>query len=176
MENEEKVYTKKEVFSEMMKKLYVFAKVCYIICLIAAPVLVILGVVFGLNNTIDGRTTGETIISFSVLALYAFSAAGLLWNVEMLFKDMGENGSPFSEKSGHYITKTARFLLILSVVPALIGKIAMGILSGITKAESELQFDFGFGGIIFGLILLYISLAFDYGYKLENKDKEKNKE
>ncbi len=174
-ESEKEEYTRAEVFSAVARKTYLVFKVLFYICIAIACAAAISGVILASTNAIEKWSVYETLLFFFEVSIYASISAILIKNVGKLFRDMANAKSPFCEKAGRYITKTARYIFILSVVPALIGNVAIGILNTSSGLESELRFKFGYTGILAGVITLFLSMVFDYGYELQQKADEKEK-
>ena len=153
---------------KMAKICHVIAKVLYCVACVACLVFVALAIALSVTDAVQSLTKAETAVLFSTLALFAFICIGLLWNVEGIFKSIVKEQSPFSVSVSHYLKKVAIFILILSIVPALLGSI---ILRSIYP-ETELVFPISVGGIIAGVVLLLIGMFFKYGKDLQKNDDE----
>ncbi|MCH5156444.1 MAG: hypothetical protein J1G02_01040 [Clostridiales bacterium] len=146
----------------------IISKVLYILSCVVCLAFIVLAIVLPLTNTIDTVSNGETAVTFATFALYAFVCIGLLWNIEGLFKAIVKEQSPFTERVSHYLKKVAVFVIVLSVVPALIGSTVMQIVN----PETETVFPIELGGIIAGVVLFLVGLFFNYGKELQDKDDE----
>lgn len=144
------------------------AKVLYLLSIAACVTFVVLAIVLSNTDTITSYTKAETAMIFSTLAIYSFVLIGLMWNVEGIFKSIVSEGSPFAERVCHYVKKVAVFVIILSVVPALIGSI---ILRSIYP-ETDVSFPIDVGGIIAGVVFFVVGLVFNYGRELQKRDDE----
>ena len=150
------------------KVCYIVSKVLYLLAFAVCLTFIVLAISLSLTDAISSLTPAETALLFTTLALYVFVCIGLLWNVEGLFKSIAKDQSPFSEAVSHYLKKIAVFIIILSVVPALIGSILVRII----VPETELVFPIEVGGIIAGAVLFLIGMFFKYGIELQKKDDE----
>ena len=153
---------------KISKVCHIVAKVLYCISLAVCLILIALAIALPLTNTTGELTAAETAVMFGTLALYAFTCAGLLWNVEGLFKYINKELAPFNDKVCHYLKNIAIFILVLSVIPALLGSILLKALC----PETELTFPIELGGIVAGVVLLLVSLFFEYGNELQKQDDE----
>ena len=153
---------------KMAKVCYILSKVLYFLSCIACIVFIALAIILSLTHAIKTLTVAETAITFSTLALYAFFAIGLLWNVESIFRSINECNAPFGERVSHYLTKIAIFVILLSSVPALVGSTLLRVIC----PASEMIFPIEFCGIISGLVLFLIGLFFKYGKELQRNDDE----
>lgn len=159
--------TKKQII-KMSKVCYIVTKVLYILCCVLCLVFIVLAIALSCAHAIESLTVAETAIIFSTLALYAFMCIGLLWNVESLFKSVGDEQAPFGERVSHYLKKIAIFIILLAVVPALIGSI---LLRAICQS-TEIIFPISFSGIVSGVVLFLIGMFFKYGKELQKNDDE----
>lgn len=151
------------------KVCHIVSKVLYIAAFAVCLAFIALAIALPLtDNAIDTLTNAETAVLFATLALYAFVCIGLLWNVEGLFKSIAKDGSPFSESVSHYLKKIAIFIMLISVVPALVGTTVVRIVYPAT----ELIFPIEVGGIIAGIVLFIIGMFFDYGNELQKSEDE----
>ena len=150
------------------KVCHIIAKVLYIAACAVCLAFIALAIALPLTNAIDTLTNAETAVLFATLALYAFICIGLLWNVEGIFKCLVKDGSPFSEGVCHYLKKIAVFVLVLSVVPAIVGTTLIRIICPAT----EITFPIEVSGIIVGVVLFVIGVIFDYGKELQKRDDE----
>ncbi|MCH5164812.1 MAG: DUF2975 domain-containing protein [Clostridiales bacterium] len=160
---------------ETKNKIVKTAKVCYIVskviyCLSFAACLtfIVLAIALPLSNAVKSFTKAETATIFSTLALYAFMCIGLLWNVEGLFKSVVQNQTPFSEAVNHYLKKIAIFILLVSLIPAIVGSTVLRI----ACPETELTFPVAMGGVVGGIVLFLIGMFFKYGNELQKQDDE----
>ena len=153
---------------KMAKTCYVIAKVLYILAMVACVAFIVLAIALPTSGVVKNMTAAETAVLFATLALYAFVCVGLLWNVEGMFKSIAQEKSPFSQAVSHYFKKIAIFVIILSLVPALIGSIVLRAV----YPETELTFPIEFGGVVAGLVLLVIGVFFNYGDELQKQDDE----
>ena len=162
-------FPKAEIFSAVARKVGSGLKVFYYICLAVTVSAIVLGIILASEHAIKEWTKGETLLFFGIVALYAFLSVGLFWNVEELFKNMADEKSPFCERAGHYINKTAFYIFALSILPSLVGMVVLGIMQTSYGIVSSLKFEFGYSGVISGIITLFLSMVFDYGYELQQK-------
>lgn len=153
---------------KMSRVCYIVSKVLYILSFVACLVFIVLAIALSCTHAIKSLTVAETAIIFSTLALYAFMCIGLLWNVESIFKSVGDVQAPFGERVSHYLKKIAVFVILLSVIPGLVGSI---LLRAICPA-TEVVFPIEFGGIIAGIVLFLIGLFFKYGSELQKNEDE----
>lgn len=131
-------------------------------------VFVVLAIVLSSTKTIKSLTVAETACLFGTLALYSFMSIGLLWNVASIFKNIEQEKAPFSEKVSHYLNRSAIFVVLVSIIPAIVGSTILRILYPAT----ELTFPISLGGIISGITILMISLFFNYGKELQQNEDE----
>lgn len=147
---------------------YIISKVLYILSFLACLAFVTLAIALACTHAIKSLTVAETAIVFSTLALYAFVCIGLLWNVESIFKSVGDIQAPFGERVSHYLKKIAVFVILLSVIPALVGSILLRTICPAT----EIVFPVEIGGIIAGVVLFLIGMFFKYGNELQKNEDE----
>ncbi len=147
---------------------YVISKVLYFLSFAACIAFIILAIALSCTHAIETLTVAETAILFGTLALYAFMCIGLLWNVESIFKSVGDAQAPFGERVSHYLKKIAIFVILLSVIPALVGSILLRTIC----PSTELVFPIEFAGIIAGLVLFLIGMFFKYGKELQKNEDE----
>ena len=159
--------TKNEII-KIAKISYIVSKILYCLSFLACIVFIILAFVLSANNPIESFAPAETGVFFGTLALYSFMFIGLLWNVESLFKSIAKEQAPFSESVSHYLKKIAIFIILVSVVPALVGSC----LAKIVYPTTELLFPIELSGVIAGIVLFLIGLSFKYGQELQRKDDE----
>lgn len=150
------------------KACYIISKVLYISSFVACLAFIVLAIALSCTNAITTLTVAETAILFSTLALYAFMCIGLLWNVESMFKSIVENKAPFGESVSHYLKKIAVFVILLSVVPALIGSILIRAIC----PSTEIVFPISFSGIVAGVVMFMFGMFFKYGKELQKNDDE----
>ena len=153
---------------KLAKACHITAKVLYILAFAVCLAFVALAIALPLTGAIDKYTKSEVAIIFSTLAVYAFICIGLLWNVEGMFKSIVKEGTPFCKSVSHYLKKSAIFVLVLAVVPALLGTTVLNIV----YPESELVFPVSVSGIVVGALLLILGIIFKYGNELQNRDDE----
>lgn len=146
----------------------VIAKVLYLLACVEFVALIVLAIVLPQVHPLESYTSKETAVFFIELALYAFILIGLLWNVESLFKTIATERTPFAERVGHYLKKTAIFTIVLSIVPAVVGTS----LAHLLCKGTELVFPTEGGGVAIGVVLLLIGVFFKYGTELQKKDDE----
>ena len=144
----------------------IVSKVLYIVAIAACVTFVVLAITLPLNHVVQSMTDGETAVVFATLAVYAFICVGLLWNIEGVFKAIAAEGSPFGERVSHYLKKVAVFVIVLSIVPAILGTAVVRAVN----AETELAFPIDLGGVIAGAVLFLVGLFFNYGKELQTKD------
>lgn len=147
---------------------YIVTKVLYCLACVACLTFIALAIALSVTNAIKSLMPAETAVMFSTLALYSFFAIGLLWNVESMFKSITVEQAPFGEKVSHYLKKIAIFVLMISIVPALIGQIVLRA----ACPSTEMTFPIEVGGIVSGVVLFLIGLFFDYGKELQKRDDE----
>lgn len=150
------------------KVCHIVAKVLYFAAMVVCVAFIALAIALSVTDAVITLTPAETAVLFGTLALYAFICIGLLWNVESLFKSIAKDGSPFSEEVSHYLKKIAIFIMLISVVPALVGTTVVRIVYPAT----ELTFPIELGGIIAGIVLFVIGIFFNYGKELQKSDDE----
>ena len=150
------------------KVCYIVAKVLYLLSFAVCLTFIALAIALPLTNAISSMPAAETAVIFATLAVYAFICIGLLWNIEGLFKAIAEAQTPFTERVSHYLKKVAVFIVVLSVVPALLGSTILRI----ACPETETVFPIELGGIIAGAVLFFIGLLFNYGKELQKRDDE----
>ena len=153
---------------KMAKICHIVSKVLYITACVVCLVFISLAIALSVTNAVSTLTAAETAVLFGTLALYAFVCIGLLWNVDGIFKSIVEEKSPFSESVSHYLKKVAIYVLIISVVPALIGSVVIRLVYPAT----ELTFPIEVGGIVAGIVLFLIGMFFKYGKELQKQDDE----
>lgn len=141
------------------------SKVIYCLAIVVCITSIVLAVVLACTNAIKAFTAAETAILFGTIALYAFMAIGLLWNIEQIFVSIVKEQKPFSEKVNHYLKKTGIFLILIATIPAVLGTI---LVRSIVPA-TELNFSIELGGVIAGIVLIILGLFFQYGKELEDK-------
>lgn len=146
----------------------IISKVLYLLSFVVCLTFIALAIALPRTNTISSMSTAETTVIFATLALYSFICIGLLWNVEGIFRTIAKEGSPFTERVCHYLKKVAIYIIILSVIPAVVGSTVLRIVC----PEAETVFPIGIGGIIAGAVLFSIGLIFNYGRELQKKDNE----
>lgn len=147
---------------------YIVTKVLYVLSCVTCLAFIALAIALSCTHAIKTLTVAETAIIFGTLALYAFICIGLLWNIEGVFKSVGDGQAPFGERVSHYLKKIAIFVIILSVVPALVGSILLRSIC----PSTEIVFPIEFGGIIVGIVLFLFGMFFKYGKELQKKDDE----
>lgn len=150
------------------KVCHIITKVLYLISIAVCLTFIILAIVLPSADLIVTLHSSEVAVVFATLALYAFICIGLLWNVEGLFKSIVNEQSPFNEGVSHYLKKIAIFVLVISVVPALVGTTVVRIVYPAT----ELTFPIEVGGIIAGVVLFVFGVVFKYGKELQKRDDE----
>ena len=146
----------------------IITKVLYILSFAVCLTFIALAIALPITEVIKEYAPKEVAMIFSTLALYSFICIGLLWNVEGIFKSIVNARSPFCEGVNHYLKKTAIYVLVISVVPALLGSI---ILKAICS-ETELTFPISVIGIVAGAVLFLIGMFFKYGSDLQKQDDE----
>ena len=146
----------------------IISKVLYLLSMVACLTFIALAIVLPNTNAISALSTGETAVIFATLALYAFICIGLLWNIEGIFKTVAVEQSPFAERVGHYLKKVAVFVIVLSVVPALVGSTILKII----YPETAIVFPIELSGIIVGVVLFFIGMFISYGNELQKRDDE----
>ncbi|MCM1533748.1 MAG: hypothetical protein NC099_03750 [Corallococcus sp.] len=159
--------TKKQII-KTAKVCYIVTKVLYFLSCAACLAFIALAIALSCTHAIESLTVAETAVLFGTLALYAFMTIGLLWNVESIFKSVNDGQAPFGERVSHYLKKIAIFIILLSVVPALVGSILLRAIC----PNTELVFPIEFGGIIAGIVLFLFGMFFRYGNELQKNDDE----
>lgn len=147
---------------------HIVTKVLYLVSIAVCLTFIILAIVLPSTDAIVTLHASEVAVVFATLALYAFICIGLLWNVEGLFKSIVQEQSPFNEGVSHYLKKIAIFILLISVVPALVGSTVVRIVYPTT----EITFPIEVGGIIAGVVLFVFGVVFKYGKELQKRDDE----
>ena len=158
----------KEKIVKTAKVCHIITKVLYLLSFAVTLTFIVLAIVLPNTDAISSMTHAETAVMFSTLALYAFILIGLLWNVEGIFKTIGNEQSPFTEGVSHYLKKIAVFVLILSIIPAIVGT---ALIKSICPG-SEINFPVEVCGIVAGAVLFLIGLLSKYGTELQKKDDE----
>ena len=153
---------------KMAKICQIVSKVLYCVACAVCLALIALAIALSETNAIKEFSKAETAIVFSTAALFAFICIGLLWNVEGIFKSVLKEQSPFGAEVSRYLKKISIFILVLSLVPALLGTILMQSIC----PDSELVFPISVGGIIAGVVMFIIGMFFKYGAELQLKDDE----
>lgn len=153
---------------KMAKGCYITAKVLYFLAFAACLTFTALAIALSVTNAIATYTKAETALIFATLALYSFVCIGLLWNVKGIFKSIASERSPFNHGVNHYIKKTAVYVMVVSVIPALLGTTILRII----QPTTELTFPISLSGVIAGVVLLLIGIFFKYGNELQEKDDE----
>lgn len=161
-------YGNKRKILKTAKICYIVSKILHILSCVACTVFIVLAVALSCTHAVKTLTVGETAVLFSTLALYSFMCIGLLWNVEGIFKSIGEAQAPFGERVSHYLQKIAVFVILLAVIPALVGSILVRIIC----PETELVFPVSFAGIIAGVVMFIFGMFFKYGKELQKNDDE----
>ena len=93
---------------------------------------------------------------------------GLLWNVASIFKNVEQEKAPFSEKVSYYLKRSSIFVVLISVIPALIGSTVLRIICPTT----DLTFPISLSGIISGITIFMIGMFFNYGKELQKNEDE----
>ena len=153
---------------KMAKVCHIVSKVLYCVACAVCLTFIVLAIVLSVTDAISDFTSAETAIIFSTAALWAFILIGLLWNVEGIFKCIVRDKTPFCEGVSHYLKKLAIFVLVISVVPALVGSIILKI----AEPASEFTFPISVSGIVAGAVLFIIGMFFIYGNELQKSDDE----
>lgn len=150
------------------KVCYKLTRVLYIISIVLSFIFVILACIIPFTKLIKGLSRVEISIIFSTLALYLFISVFLLLNVKNLFKSVEKEKSPFGVNACKYLKNIAIFLIIISIIPALISSTLIKII----QPTTELTFPISLGGIISGIVTLIFALFFKYGMELQKNEDE----
>ena len=142
-------------------------KILYCLTCVVCLVFIILAITLSCTHAIKSFTTGETAVLFGTLALYAFMVIGLLWNIDNIFVHIVKEQTVSCEKVKHYLKKAGIFLILTSIVPAIVGTCIMHLVTPTT----ELNFPVEVGGIIAGVLLLICCQFVSYGKELEADNK-----
>ena len=160
---------------ELKNKIVKTAKICkittkvlYCVSFAVCFVFIALAIALSVTDAIKDFTPAETAIIFATAALWAFILIGLLWNVEGIFKCIERDQTPFGDGVSHYLKKTAIFVLVISIVPALLGTTLLTTIC----PETEFTFPVSVSGIVSGAILFLIGMFFKYGKELQKRDDE----
>ena len=129
---------------------------------------IVLAIALSCTKAIKTFTVEETACLFGTLALYSFMSIGLLWNVASIFKNIEQEKAPFSEKVSYYLKRSSIFVVLISVIPALIGSTVLRIICPTT----DLTFPISLGGIISGITIFMIDMFFNYGKELQKNEDE----
>ena len=146
----------------------VISKVLYLLAMVATVTFIVLAIALPLTDAISAITNGETAVIFATLALSAFIYIGLFWNIQGVFKTIVAEGTPFTDRAGHYLKKIAIYVIVLSVAPALIGSTVLRIV----YPETEIVFPIDLGGIAVGAVVLFLGVYFNHGKELQKRDDE----
>ena len=149
------------------KVCYKTSKILYYVSFVVCLLFIVLAILLSSTKGLKGFSATETVCLFGTLALYSFICIGLLWNVVGIFKSV-EKKAPFSDGVSKYLKKSAVFILMLAVVPAIIGSTILRI----AQPSTQLVFPISVGGIIAGLVMLMLGMFFNYGAELQTKDDE----
>lgn len=147
---------------------YIVSKVCYLLACVGCVAAAVLAVVLPLtvkNHTIPPM---QFCAMFVDLALVMFFAIGILWNAQQWCRAIRDTGSPFTPKLPKYLLKMGITTILASTLPAII---ATAIVQSVIR-DSELVFNIGISGIICGVILIFGSVFFQYGAKLQQSNDE----
>ncbi len=147
---------------------YIVSKVAYILACVVCTAAVVLAVVLPLTVKDNAIPPMQFCAMFVDLALVAFFAIGILWNAEQWCKAIMDTGSPFTPQLPKYLRKMGITTILASTVPAIV---ATAIVQSAIR-DSELVFNVGVGGILCGIILLFGSVFFQYGAKLQQSNDE----
>lgn len=161
-----KMETKTKII-QTSKVCYKATKVLYYVSYAACLIFLLLAVVLSCTNAIKGYSQAETACLFGTLAAYSFICSGLLWNIAGVFKSIREK-APFCNGVSAYLKKSAVFVLLLSVVPAIVGSTVLRI----AEPSTQWVFPISFGGIISGFVTFMLGMFFEYGAELQAKDDE----
>ena len=153
---------------KMARVCHVVTKVLYLVSIAVCLAFTVLAIVLPNTDAIVELHSSEVAVLFATMALYAFICIGLLWNVEGLFKSIVQEQSPFNDGVSHYLKKIAIFILVISIVPALVGTAVVRIV----YPASELAFPIEVGGIISGVVLFIFGVFFKYGKELQSREDE----
>ena len=121
---------------KLAKGFNIASKVLYIGSCVACLAFTVLAIVLPCLNVIEEFSVAEVACLFGTLALYSFVCIGLFWNVCGIFKSIINNQAPFSERVSYYLKKTAGFIIVMAVVPALVGSTVVHLLD----ADSIMNF------------------------------------
>ena len=161
MKTKNKIIKTARICHKITKGLYYAS---YVLCL----TFIVLAIALSCTDAIKTFAPAETACLFGTLALYSFISIGLLWNVSSIFKNVEQEKAPFSEKVSYYLKRSAVFILLISVIPALVGSTVLRIIYPAT----ELTFPISLGGIIAGITMFMIGMFFNYGKELQKNEDE----
>ena len=147
---------------------YILSKVLYIISCVLTLTFITLAIVLSCFKLLKGYNSSETACIFSTLAVYSFICIGLFLNVMKIFKEIIILKTPFNGTISSSLKVIAIFVIVLSIVPALIGSIVLKIVC----PTSELIFPISFGGVVCGIVTFLLGLVFKYGNELQKRDDE----
>ncbi len=153
---------------KVAKKCLIVSKVLYVSSFVAGLVFIALSIILPCTKAMKTMTIEETACLFGTLALYSFTFIGLLWNVEGIFKSVLQEKAPFGARVSRYLKKSAVFVVILSLAPALVGSTVLRLLS----PETEMIFPVSIGGVMAGVVLFIFGVFFQYGQELQKNEDE----
>lgn len=161
MKMKNKIIKTSKICNKITKLLY------YLSCIMCLT-FIVLAIVLSCTKAIKSFTVAETACLFGTLALYSLITTGLLWNVSSIFKNIEQEKTPFSEKVSYYLKRSAIYIMLISVVPALVGSTILRII----YPQTDLTFPISLGGIISGIAMFMIGMFFNYGEELQKNEDE----
>ena len=147
---------------------YILSKILYTISCVLTLTFITLAIVLSCYKPLKGYNSSETACIFSTLAVYSFICIGLFWNVIKIFKVINFFKTPFNDTISRSLKVIAFFVIVLSIIPALIGSIVLKVIC----PTSELIFPISFGGVVCGIVTFLLGLVFKYGNELQKRDDE----
>ena len=153
---------------KLAKGCHIASRVLYFGSMVACLAFTVLAIVLPCVNAIKDFSVAEVATLFGTLAFYSFVCIGLFWNVAGIFKSMINDQAPFSARVSHYLKKTAVFVIVLAVVPALVGSTVVRLID----TDTQMVFPISLGGVVSGLVMFVLGLFFKYGKELQIKEDE----
>lgn len=153
---------------KLAKGCHIASKVLYFGSMVACLTFTVLAIVLPCVNVIKDFSVAEVATLFGTLAFYSFMCIGLFWNVGGIFKSIINEQAPFSARVSHYLKKTAIFIIVMALVPALVGSTVVRLID----TDTTMNFPISFGGVIAGVVLFVVGVFFKYGKELQTKEDE----
>ena len=120
-----------------------------------------------LQNNSKAYIIGYAEVSFTIVLILLAIVFLTLRNIEKLFKNIHDGDTPFTLENVNYMRKTAKLLIALIVVPAILNLAS----SLVFKKNLDLSIN---GVTITEILFLFcLSYIFEYGYNLQSDSKAK---